>query len=52
MASLGAAAARLEIEGRGDALDQYVPEGEEMEFPLKGPSPASSTSWSAASARA
>ena len=37
MASLGAAAARLEIEGRGDALDQYVPEGEEMEFPLKGP---------------
>ena len=26
MASLGAAAARLEIEGRGDALDQYVPE--------------------------
>ncbi|HEV8425489.1 MAG TPA: IMP dehydrogenase, partial [Actinomycetes bacterium] len=37
MASHGAAAARLEIEGRGDALDQYVPEGEEMEFPLKGP---------------
>ena len=37
MASLGAAAARLEIEGRGHALDQYVPEGEEMEFPLKGP---------------
>ena len=37
MASLGAAAARLEIEGRGDALDQYVPEGEEMEFALKGP---------------
>jgi IMP dehydrogenase len=37
MASLGAAAAHLEIEGRGDALDQYVPEGEEMEFPLKGP---------------
>jgi IMP dehydrogenase len=37
MASLGAAAARLEIEGRGDALDQYVPEGEELEFPLGGP---------------
>jgi len=37
MASYGAAAARLEIEGRGDALDQYVPEGEELEFPLKGP---------------
>ncbi len=37
MASLGAAAARLEIEGRGDALDQYVPEGEELVFPLKGP---------------
>src|SRR5919108_479175 len=37
MASYGAAAARLEIEGRGDALDQYVPEGEELEFPLRGP---------------
>jgi IMP dehydrogenase len=37
MASYGAAAARLEIEGRGDALDQYVPEGEELEFPLEGP---------------
>jgi IMP dehydrogenase len=37
MASHGAAAARLEIEGRGDALDQYVPEGEELEFPLGGP---------------
>jgi IMP dehydrogenase len=37
MASYGAAAARLEIEGRGDALDQYVPEGEELEFPLGGP---------------
>ena len=37
MASQAAAAARLEIEGRGDALDQYVPEGEELEFPLGGP---------------
>ncbi|MDX6631027.1 MAG: dehydrogenase, partial [Gaiellales bacterium] len=37
MASRGAAGARLAIEGRGDALDQYVPEGEEMEFPLRGP---------------
>jgi IMP dehydrogenase len=37
MASRGAASARLAIEGRGDALDQYVPEGEEMEFPLRGP---------------
>jgi IMP dehydrogenase len=37
MASVGAAAARLEIEGRGDALDQYVPEGEEMELPVRGP---------------
>jgi IMP dehydrogenase len=37
MASYAAAAARLEIEGPGDALDQYVPEGEEMEFPLRGP---------------
>ena len=37
MASHAAAAARLEIEGPGDALDQYVPEGEEMEFPLRGP---------------
>jgi IMP dehydrogenase len=37
MASRSAAGARLAIEGRGDALDQYVPEGEEMEFPLRGP---------------
>jgi IMP dehydrogenase len=37
MASRGAASARLAIEGRGDSLDQYVPEGEEMEFPLRGP---------------
>ncbi len=37
MASRSAAAARLAIEGRGDALDQYVAEGEEMEFPLRGP---------------
>ncbi len=37
MASRGAAGARLAIEGRGDSLDQYVPEGEEMEFPLRGP---------------
>jgi IMP dehydrogenase len=37
MASYGAAAARLDIEGRQDALDQYVPEGEEMEFALRGP---------------
>jgi IMP dehydrogenase len=37
MASRSAAAARLGIEGRADALDQYVPEGEEMEFRLRGP---------------
>ena len=37
MASHSAAAERLRIEGRGDALDQYVPEGEELEFPLRGP---------------
>ena len=37
MASRGAAGARLAIEGGGDSLDQYVPEGEEMEFPLRGP---------------
>ncbi len=37
MASRSAAAARLAIEGRDDALDQYVAEGEEMEFPLRGP---------------
>jgi IMP dehydrogenase len=37
MASYGAAASRLDIEGRQDALDQYVPEGEEMELPLRGP---------------
>jgi IMP dehydrogenase len=37
MASRSAAASRLAIEGRQDALDQYVPEGEEMEFPLGGP---------------
>ena len=37
MASHAAAASRLEIEGRADALDQYVPEGEEMEFAVKGP---------------
>lgn len=37
MASRSAAAARLSIEGRQDALDQYVPEGEEMDFPLRGP---------------
>lgn len=37
MASRAAAAAKLELEGRADALDQYVPEGEEMEFPLRGP---------------
>jgi IMP dehydrogenase len=37
MASHSAAAARLAIEGRQDALDQYVPEGEEMELPLRGP---------------
>jgi IMP dehydrogenase len=36
MASRSAAASRLAIEGRQDALDQYVPEGEEMEFPLRG----------------
>jgi IMP dehydrogenase len=37
MASRSAAAARLAIEGPGDSLDQYVPEGEELEFPLRGP---------------
>jgi IMP dehydrogenase len=36
MASRSAAEARLEVEGRRDALDQYVAEGEEMEFPLRG----------------
>ncbi len=36
MASRSAAAARLAIEGRDDSLDQYVAEGEEMEFPLRG----------------
>ena len=36
MASRSAAAARLAVEGRDDALDQYVAEGEEMEFPLRG----------------
>jgi IMP dehydrogenase len=36
MASRSAAASRLAIEGPQDALDQYVPEGEEMEFPLRG----------------
>jgi IMP dehydrogenase len=35
MASRSAAAARLAIEGRGDALDQYVPEGVERIAPLK-----------------
>ena len=37
MASLSAAATRFPIEARDDELDQYVPEGEEMEFPLRGP---------------
>jgi IMP dehydrogenase len=37
MASRSAAAARFAAEGRGDSLDQYVAEGEEMEFPLRGP---------------
>jgi IMP dehydrogenase len=37
MASHSAAAARLAIEGRVDALEQFVPEGEELEFPLGGP---------------
>ena len=37
MASRSAAAERLALEGRDDALDQYVAEGEEMEFPLRGP---------------
>lgn len=37
MASHSAAAARLSLEGRTDALDQYVPEGEEIEIPLRGP---------------
>ena len=31
------AEARLAVESPGDALDQYVAEGEEMEFPLRGP---------------
>ena len=37
MASRSAAEARLAVENPGDALDQYVAEGEEMEFPLRGP---------------
>jgi IMP dehydrogenase len=37
MASRSAAAARLGLEGRTDDLDQYVPEGEEIEIALKGP---------------
>jgi IMP dehydrogenase len=37
MASRSAAAARFALEGQGEALDQYVAEGEEMEFPLRGP---------------
>jgi IMP dehydrogenase len=37
MASRSAAAARLSLEGQSEALDQYVAEGEEMEFPLRGP---------------
>jgi IMP dehydrogenase len=37
MASRSAAEARLAVESPGDALDQYVAEGEEMEFPLRGP---------------
>lgn len=36
MASRAAAQARLALEGRTEALDQYVPEGEEVEFPVKG----------------
>jgi IMP dehydrogenase len=35
MASFEAAAARFELEGRADALDQYVPEGVERIAPLK-----------------
>jgi len=37
MASRSAATARLTAEGKEESLDQYVPEGEEMEFPLQGP---------------
>jgi IMP dehydrogenase len=37
MASRSAAAARLAAEAPEDSLDEYVPEGEEMEFPLRGP---------------
>lgn len=37
MASRAAAQARFALEGKTDALDQYVPEGEELEFPLRGP---------------
>jgi IMP dehydrogenase/GMP reductase len=37
MASRGAFAARIALEGRGDELAGYVPEGEEIELPLRGP---------------
>jgi IMP dehydrogenase len=37
MASRAAAEARFALEAPGDALDQYVAEGEELEFPLRGP---------------
>jgi IMP dehydrogenase len=37
MASRSAAEARFAAEGQGDSLDQYVAEGEELEFPLRGP---------------
>jgi IMP dehydrogenase len=37
MASRSAAEARFAVDGQGDSLDQYVAEGEELEFPLRGP---------------
>jgi IMP dehydrogenase len=40
MASAGAAASRLALEGRSDTLEQYVAEGVEVEFELKGPAGA------------
>lgn len=37
MASYGAAASKLALEGRAEEVEQYVPEGTEVEFELKGP---------------
>lgn len=36
MASYGAAASKLALEGRAEEVEQYVPEGTEVEFELKG----------------